>query len=834
MPVFDLAAIGAGLAFSAHVEELSAHLTQGIAVVQAPPGSGKTTLAPPVVANHLAGGGRVVVTGPRRMSVRAAAQRLAQLDRSRLGERVGYTIRGERRGGDDLAVEFLTPGVLVRRLLGDAELAGTGAVILDEVHERSLDSDLLLGMLLDLRELRPELILVAMSATLDGSAVADLMGGAPVLTSRGDQHPVTVTYAPPSGPRISGQGVEPSFLKHIARTTAAALGESEDDVLVFLPGRREIDVVADALAGADGGVEVLKLYSGAQDQQRILAGRRAGEPRRVVLATSVAESALTVPGVHTVIDSGLAREPRRDSRRNMTGLVTVTASQASSIQRAGRAGRLGPGRAIRCVDEAGFAAAPKSSRPEILTTDLTGAALMLAVWGTPRAGELRLLDPPPASALTAAHAELVRLELVDEDLRPTAAGTKVARLPVDPRLGRALLASAPVLGREQAADIVALLATDARAQGADLAHLLGELRTGAHPVSSRWRRESGRLARLLPAGAPTADGASLARSARIGFVAALAAGRLARWDGTSYLLTSGTRASLPAGSPLQGEEWLVITDVARTGSAQARGTGALIRAAAPLSGDLPARLLPVSSGRDLSVTGGRVVARVERRIGAIVLSSTPTAPTAAEAAATITAHVRDHGLNTLSWSQAATMLRSRLAAAHEHLGEPWPDVSDRALSEDLQWLSVHVTNPVMDQVPLVQALRTLAGRQLHELDAVAPEQITVPSGRRVDVRYPAPGSGGRITAGVKLQECFGWNTSPRLLRGAVPVTLELLSPAGRPLAITQDLEFFWREVYPEVRAENRARYAKHPWPLDPWAHPATAATSAQLRRRQSS
>lgn len=836
---FDLTAIGAGLAFARHLAELRATLPGGSCVVQAPPGSGKTTLAPPAVANHLAerGGARkVLVTAPRRIAVRAAAQRLAFLDRSPVGERVGFTIRGERFHSKETLIEFLTPGVLLRRLLAEPEQAGVGAVILDEVHERSLDTDLLLGMLSELRLLREDLLLVAMSATLEAERFADLLGGAPVVRSTGEQHPVEIRYAPFSATKFTERGVSREFLHHVAATTSKALAAGDrSDVLVFLPGRSEIEFVTDALARSHPGVEVFALFSqaGGNVHQRILAGRAAGDPRRVVVATSVAESSLTVPGVHTVVDSGLAREPRRDMRRGMTGLVTITASQAASEQRAGRAGRLGPGLAFRCTDEAAYAAAPAAPTPEVATVDLTSAALMLACWGNPGGEGMALPDPLPTRALAEAHAELRHLGALDEERQPTRLGRQLARLPVDPRLGRALLEGATKVGREPAAEIVALLASDARAEQADLPGLWRAMRSGHHGGAEQWRRERQRLLRLLPA-APAREKpvSGIPRGQHLGYVAALGTGRLARLDGESYLLSSGTRAALPQGSPLAGEPWLIVTDATRSSTRQAAGTGALIRAAAPISRELLEDLVAPTTTRELRVEGGEVRGREVIRFGAIVETSTPVPTTVTENATLLTEHVRYRGLGALPWTPSAQQLRGRLAAAREQLGQGWPDVSDEALLNDLQWLEPYIIEPKLAKVPVSEALSSLVWDRHHELDRLAPARLDVPSGRSVALRYPGPGESGAITASVKLQECFGLRESPRILAGSVPITFELLSPAGRPLAVTADLASFWEQAYPHVRAENRARYAKHPWPEDPWAHRATAATNRQLQRRQ--
>lgn len=853
MSPFALEQIGSGLAFSQHLGEFTDLLATGVCIVHAPPGSGKTTLAPPAVANHLARSlrgdpprahaGRVVVTGPRRISVRAAASRLAHLDHSPLGERVGFTVRGERVTGPDTIVEFLTPGVLLRRLLHDPELAGVGAVVLDEVHERSLDGDLLLGMLAEVRELREELVLVAMSATVEADALAPVLGTDSILRSTGRQHPVEVRYASYEGGKFSDTGVKRAFLDHAVTTTLEALTQQEapaGDLLVFLPGRAEISYVSQQLSRLNPRVEVLELHSGTDpsQQQRILRGRAPEDQPRIIVSSAVAESSLTVPGVATVVDSCLAREPRRDARRQMTGLVTTTASRASSEQRAGRAGRLGPGRAYRLTDTASFAAAPSAPTPEVMSVDLTTAALHLACWGTPGGAGMPLPDPLPEQALAVAHTALRAIGAVDDDLYPTPLGRRLARLPLDPRLARALVHAATELGSGAAAELVAVLATDLRAQRADLPGLLRQLRAGTHPGAQHWRAETRRLQRLTPPpgaredvdttpsrpGIPTRD--------RLGYVAALGNGRIAKLDGASYLLRSGTRATLPASSPLEGEPWLVITDVARSGARQAADTGALIYAAAPISEALVREVHDLATVRKVRVQRGRVQVRVQERLGEIACTSAPAPPAGAEISDALISHIGDHGIACLPWTVEAVQLRGRLSAARDHLAGAWPDVSDSALTQNLDWIAPHITAPQLRDIPVAAALQSLAAQRMHELDRQAPRTITVPSGRAVRVDYPLPDQGGAITVSVKLQECFGLRITPRILAGRVPITLDLLSPAGRTLAMTKDLEFFWEEVYPQVRAENRARYAKHPWPENPWEHGATGSTRRQLQARK--
>ncbi|MFJ4261530.1 ATP-dependent helicase HrpB [Paenarthrobacter nicotinovorans] len=865
---FRLDTIGRGLVFADSIEDFAAQLTKqgdgGAVVVQAPPGTGKTTLVPPLLVNLLEqrhpGQPRVLVTQPRRVAARSAARRLASLDGTRLGDRVGYTVRGENKAGAQTVVEFVTPGILLRRLLNDPGLEGVHAVIIDEVHERGLESDLLVGMLAEVRELRGDLTLVAMSATLDAQRFAALLGDtldggpAPVVDCPSALHPLDVRWQPAREQRLDDRGVSRSFLDHVARTAAAAhetaLSANPDvDALVFLPGVREVSDVASRLrAVVSGNIEVLELHGqvGPAAQDRAVSGREPGGAPRIIVSTSLAESSLTVPGVRLVIDSGLSREPRRDAARGMSGLVTISCSQASAAQRAGRAARQGPGVVVRCYDQRSLAAAPAHQTPEILATDLTGAALVLACWGAPGGRGLALPDAPPAGAMTDAVEVLWELGAVADDGSATALGKVLARVPADPRLARALLDGSAAVGRRAAAETVALVAGDQRAPGADITKLLEILRSGTDPAARRFAEDVKRMDSIArqeaAAVVPLGEGHRITAGEAPGFVVALAyPDRIAKrvpGDGpVSYLLTSGTRAGLPAGSPLSGHEWLAVAEVSRAQGRATAGTGAVIRAAAPLAAELAEAAAPHLLTREVHATfdHGRVTARRERRLGAIVLSSTPVRADANSARKAVADALATKGLSTLGWSPAADALRRRMALLHRELGAPWPDVREAALLGRLEeWLAPELeamaSGTAASAVSLAEPLRRLlpwpeAGR----LEALAPERLEVPSGSLVRIDYPdVDGDGGRPVVAVKLQECFGWDSTPRLVDGRVPVLFHLLSPAGRPLAVTDDLTSFWSGPYSQVRAEMRGRYPKHPWPEDPWTAPATARTKNRM------
>ena len=843
---FDLDRIGAGLPVAAARAELEAAAGSGALVVTAPPGTGKTTLVPPLIANLTAG--TTLVTQPRRVAVRAAARRIAQLDGSALGGPVGFTVRGQREVGAGTRLEMLTPGVLLRRLLADPALPGVGAVLLDEVHERSLDTDLLLGMLAEARQLREDLLVGAMSATLDAAAVAALLDGAPVVEVPSALHELRTDFAPPPSPRLDERGVPREYLDHLARTAARTRAEEGCDALVFVPGAREVDETVARLRSLVGAeVEVLGLHGrlDAAAQDRATGGRRPGEPPRIVVSTAVAESSLTVPGVHLVVDAGLSREVRRDRGRDMSGLVTVGASRAAVDQRAGRAARLGPGRAVRCFSPADLAGMPAQSPPEITAADLTDAALQLACWGTPRGAGLALPTPPPAPESRAAEATLQAMGLVDPDGRPTDAGERVARLPVGVREARALLAGAPLLGARAVAEVVAALSGDHRPRGADLSALLTDLRSGRAPAAGPWRRETSRLERIAgsaPAAAPGTALTAARAEERVGAVLALGRPeRIARRieDGRSYLLASGTRAALPEGSSLLGAPWLAVWEVQRAQGRAADGTGAVVRAAAPLT---EADALALGAGllreeRAAHLQDGSVRVRRTRSLGAIELASTPVPATGDDAVPAVLAAVRERGLDVLEPSEAARSLRARLGLLHRELGAPWPAMDAESLLGGLEtWLAPQLTGRSgraatrLDTIDVTGGLRLLLPwPEASALDALVPERLAVPSGGSARIDYPDPEDpSARPVVAVKLQELFGLAETPRLVDGRVPVLFHLLSPARRPLAVTDDLRSFWDGPYREVRKELRGRYPKHPWPEDPWPAPATARTT---RRR---
>ncbi|MGW5745114.1 ATP-dependent helicase HrpB [Amycolatopsis sp. NPDC003861] len=822
---------------------------RGAAVLVAPPGTGKTTLVP--LALSAASEGRVVVAEPRRLAARAAAARMAALLGEPVGETVGYAVRGDRKVSARTRIEVVTSGLLVRRVQGDPELPGVSTVLLDECHERHLDADLLLALLLDVRAgLREDLRLLATSATVASGRLAALLGDAPVVEATARTYPVEFSYVPPA----RGERIEAC----VARAVRTALSSGEGDVLAFLPGAGEIARTKGLLPLS--GVDVLPLHGrlSAAHQDDALRPR---DRRRVVLATAVAESSLTVPGVRAVVDSGLARVPRVDHRRGLPGLATVRVSAAVAAQRSGRAGREAPGRAYRCWAEHEQATLPAYPEPEIRTAELARLALELACWSTPDGSGLAWWDPPGEGALAAGRALLVTLGATAEDGTVTPRGRRMAELGLHPRLARALLDGAAEVGARHAAEVVALL--DAGATLTDVNAELRRLGSAGDEGSRRWKREVQRLEGLVsrdragrspstassgpkhasPAPKHASSGPDHASSALDhassipdhassvpapgghrpdpALVVALAhPERLARrrpGGAPVYLMAGGTAAELPPGSGLDAE-WLAIAEATRD-PGRVHGT---IRLAAAADETLAVRAGRVSEVDEVTWDGD-VVARRVRKLGAIVLSERPLKD--ADVHDALVAGLKTEGLGLLRWSQDATRLRERLAFLHRVLGPPWPPVGDAALLSDVDsWLDLGTARRKADlaNINAGTALKALLPwPEAAKLDDLAPDRLEVPSGSHIRVDY----RGDQPVLAVKLQETFGWTETPVI--AGVPVVLHLLSPAGRPAAITADLASFWTSGYPAVRADLRGRYPKHPWPEDP----AGAVPTRHTRRR---
>ncbi|MER7462591.1 ATP-dependent helicase C-terminal domain-containing protein [Streptomyces sp. NPDC097981] len=878
---------------------VSALDTHGTAVLCAPPGTGKTTLVPLVLAGLVGGGPRrrVVVAEPRRIAARAAARRMAWLLGEQVGGSVGFTVRGERVAGPATVVEVVTTGVLLQRLQRDQELAGVDVVVLDECHERHLDADTVAAFLLDVREtLRPELRLVAASATTDAAGWARVLGqgrlgGAPVVEAGGVSYPVETVWAPPARPvrPPHGMRVDPAQLAHVASVVRRALAERSGDVLCFLPGVGEIARVAGQLGGVDA--EVLQVHGRAPAAVQDAALTPA-DHRRVILSTAVAESSLTVPGVRVVVDSGLAREPRVDHARGLGALATVRASRAAGRQRAGRAGREAPGAVYRCWPEAEDGRLPAFPSPEIRIADLAQFALQAACWGDPDATGLALLDPPPAGAMAAAREVLSAVGAVDPAGRVTPRGRRMARLGLHPRLARALLDGTAAVGARRAAELVALLSEEPpREYGDDLAAAWRRARAGGDAYAARWRAEARRLERAAtqtpanppadpatppadparPAGPPPhpaapgagpgakgaatvvgggrpggtdrpasvdarGRGGSPGDDAAAGLVAALAfPERVARAKAEgAFLMAGGTAAELGDGSGLRSAPWLAVA-VADRGP---HSTSARVRLAAVIDEDTARAAAGhlLTSGEEVHWEAGDVVARTAQRLGSVELAVRPLKdPDPALVRAALLDGLRSDGLGLLRWTADAQALRDRLGFLHRTLGGGWPDVRDDGALLDRadDWLEPELSRARrradLGRIDAGQALNRLlpwATGEAARLDELAPERIAVPSGSRIRVDYSA--EHGQPVLAVKLQELFGLAETPKV--AGVPVLVHLLSPAGRPAAVTADLASFWKGGYRAVRAELRGRYPKHPWPEDPATAEPTRHTNARLRR----
>jgi ATP-dependent helicase HrpB len=803
-------------------------------VLEAPAGAGKTTVVPLALAEDERVGGRVVVLEPRRVAARAAARRMSQLVGDRLGGHVGVTTRDDRRTSSRTRVEVVTEGVLVNRIQRDPTLEGTAVVVLDEFHERSLEADLALAFSLDVAALRDDLGIVVMSATLEGDRVAALADDAPVVRSDGRLHPVEVEHREHS----RADDVEPA----VARAVVEALDRHVGDVLVFVPGRREIRRVLGELRGRVGAdVRLLPLHGGlpAAEQDAALAPPPPGV-RHVVVSTDLAESSLTVPGVRVVVDSGLAREPRFDPASGLSRLVTTRISRDRAAQRSGRAGRTAPGHAVRLWPRREHGGLAATRTPAVAQEDLAGFVLEAARWGVRDPDGLRLLDPPPAPAWAAATALLRSLGAIDGAGAITATGSMLAELPLPPRLAHLVLAAAPG-DRWLACELAALLVDRDVLRGrgtVDLGARVRVLRGRSAPsgtsvddgARSRARRDRDRLVRIV--GAPRQEG-PLAPGDAGRLVAAAFPDRVAGRRGGArgrYLLANGRGARVGPEDPLAGEDLLVVADL-DAGAVDAR----VFLAAALEEDDLDVVLGDLVEEVE-EVTwddrAGDVLAERRRVLGAIALRRGPLEdPDDLATTAALLDGVRARGLELLPWDDTTRSLRERAQFLHGALGAPWPAMDDDALLAELEdWLAPYCAGlhrrDHLRRLPLRDALAQRIGwNRVTDVDRLAPARLPIPSGRTARVRYD-PDAGPVLAA--KLQEFFGLTTTPTVADGRVPVTVELLTPAGRPAAVTSDLPGFWAGAYHDVRAELRGRYTKHPWPEDP----ATATPTARTNRRR--
>nr|WP_238941004.1 ATP-dependent helicase HrpB [Sphingomonas beigongshangi] len=790
------------------------------AVLVAPPGAGKTTAVAPALIHEDWCTGEVLLLSPRRLAARAAAERMAALAGEAVGGTFGYATRMDSRRSAATRVTVVTEGIFVARIQADPELAGISAVLFDEVHERSLDGDFGLALALDAQgALRPDLRLVAMSATLDGSRFAALMGAqgqpAPVIESEGRSYPLTLRHL--------GRDATARIEHSVAAAIRRALAEEEGGVLAFLPGVGEIERVQERLADLPATIALHQLHGSLDPAAQRAAIRPEPDGRRkLVLATGIAETSLTLDGIRIVVDSGLARRPRYDRAAGMTRLVTERASQAAVTQRAGRAARQGPGVAYRLWEEAATAGLPRFDPPEILEADLSGLVLAAAIWGVADPRALAWLDPPPEAAVQEARGRLAQIDAIDGDGRPTAHGRRIAAMPMAPRLAHMLL-RAGAMGQGRIAAEVAVLLSERGLGGSDpdLDTRLKRWRTDRGPKAKAARQLAERWAKLAGGTPGAEEGVEVAIA--LAFPDRVARRRDA--SGEHWASAGGRGFRLDPASNLARAEWLAVAET------QGAASGARILAAAPIALATIERLFAdrIETQRTVTfdpATGG-VVALRERRLGALRLSSGPDAQAdpAAIAAALLEA-VRARGLDLLPWSEGAAALRRRAAYA----GVPLEALMAERLDE---WLPPLLAGRRrLDAIPagaLTDALRTLIGwTEMQRLDRLAPADFTSPAGSTHAIDYAAEG-GPKVE--LRVQALFGLAEHPTVGSERVPLVLSLTSPAGRPIQTTRDLPGFWRGSWAAVAKEMRGRYPKHPWPDDPAAAAATLRTKKADARR---
>ncbi len=784
------------------------------AVLVAPPGAGKTTRVPLALLDEpWAAGGTIILLEPRRLAARAAAERMSQTLGERVGETVGLRVRLESRVSSATRIEVVTEGVFARRILADPALEGVAAVLFDEFHERSLDADTGLALALDAQAgLRDDLRLLVMSATLDGARVAALMDDAPVIESSGRAWPVETRYMP----RTPGERIEDS----VARCVSRALREEGGSILAFLPGQGEILRVAERIASAAEAASALVApLHGALDRQAQDAAVRptASGQRKIVLATSIAETSLTIEGVRVVVDSGLARVPVFEPDLGLTRLETVRASRAAVDQRRGRAGRTERGVCYRLWEEAATGALPAFAPPEILAADLSGLVLDLADWGVRDRTGLRWLDLPPAPAWDEASALLRQLDAIDDDGGNTSDGRAMRALPLPPRLARMVLVAARSGNAEEAATLAMLLSERGLGgAGVDLAHRRDFFARERSPRVDAARKMARRWAQ-----AATVTDRQETKPLSAGALLALAfPERIAKARGSpgAFLMANGRAASLEPYDALAREPFLAIAEI----SGKAASTRIL--AAAAISAEEieaeQAAAIEIREETSFDQNSASLRRRRVRKLGALVLSEQTLPITADEAGADQLARgILRLGVGRLPWTKSQTGTRRRVGFLRAARDESWPDLSDAALESNPAWLAPYILGRTslgdVTADDLVAALDALLPYELKaRLDREAPPSFPTPAGSDIAIDYE--GEGGPFLD-VRVQELFGLSTHPSVANGRLPLTLRLLSPAHRPIQVTRDLPNFWRGSWAGVRADMRGRYPRHPWPEDPAA-----------------
>ncbi|CAI1885702.1 ATP-dependent RNA helicase HrpB [Serratia marcescens] len=809
------------LPVSAVLDELLAALQSAPQVLlHAPTGAGKSTWLPLQLLAKAGLPGRIIMLEPRRLAAKNVAYRLAQQLGEEPGQTVGYRMRAESKSGPQTRLEVVTEGILTRMLQQDAELQGVSLVILDEFHERSLQADLALALLLDVQQgLRDDLKLLIMSATLDNARLSQLLPEAPVVVSEGRSFPVERLYQPLASHQRLEDGV--------AAAVKRLLAEQPGSLLLFLPGVAEINRVLERLTGeVASDTDLCPLYGALPlaQQQKAIQPAAPGR-RKVVLATNIAETSLTIEGIRLVVDSGLERVARYDVRNGLTRLATQRISQASMVQRAGRAGRLEPGLCWHLFAKEQAERAAEHAEPDILQSDLTGFWLELLQWGCHDPAQLTWLDAPPAAALTAARALLRRLGATDDGDKLTAPGRQMAALGCEPRLAAMLVAGATLSadGLATAALLAALLEEPPRGGQMDIGYWLSR-------PQANWRQRAAQLAKRLPQRAGQVDVELAPRLLAQAFTDRIAQRR--GQDGR-YLLANGLGAAMNQDEALSRAPWLIVPSLVQGhNSPDARILLALPVDIEALAAQLPAMVMQ-RTAVEWDEEKGTLRAWKRQQIGRLTLRAQPLAkPADEELQQALLDWVRAQGLAVLNWEGAAEQLRVRLQCAQAWLPEAeWPAMDEEPLLAALeQWLLPSL-NGVRDlrglkQVNIAEALsRLLDWQQKQRLDNALPTHYTVPTGSRLPIRYEA---GKPPALAVRLQEVFGEQRSPMLAEGRIPVVLELLSPAHRPLQITGDLAAFWQGAYREVQKEMKGRYPKHVWPDDP----ATAVPTRRTKKYQ--
>jgi ATP-dependent helicase HrpB len=779
------------------------------AVLSAPPGAGKTTLVPlHLLGQAWRGNGKIILLEPRRLAARAAAGRMASLIGEQVGETVGYRMRLDNRISAATRIEVVTEGVFARMILDDPELAGVSIVIFDEFHERSLDADFGLALALDVQSaLRDDLRILVMSATLDVERVAALLDHPPVIESLGRSFPIDVRYQD----RPGGERIEDAVTRAILDAHANEAGS----ILAFLPGQAEITRTVERLQGRFGAETLIApLYGNLSQKEQDAAIRPASQgTRKIVLATSIAETSITIDGVRIVIDSGLQRLPVFEASTGITRLETVRVSRASADQRAGRAGRTEPGIAVRLWHQGQTAALPAFTPPQILSSDLSGLVLDLAHWGVQDPASLAFVDQPPETTLREARVLLGQLGALDKDGALTARGKVMRDLALPPRLA-AMVVSAGEAGHARDAAMIAVLLTEQGLGGTsiDIEERLRRFKAERGERAEASRRLAGRLASGLDSVASTAP--ALAGQLLLhAFPDRIA---LQRGGRGRFVMANGRGAELPETERLAGSQMLVIADL--TGrAAQAR----ILAAAEVTRGDIEAELPgEIKTGDQIFFDrqSRQVRARRATRLGAIVFEETPLPrPSGAAVTQALVEGVRELGLDQLAFSKEAVQLRERIGFLHRTIGEPWPDVSDSALLSRLDgWFAPFQTEArglsEISAAGLSNGLIALVPHELQrDLSRLAPTHFEAPTGQRHPIQY----EGEEPVLTIRVQELFGLKQHPAIAGGRLPLLLELTSPAHRPIQTTRDLPGFWAGSWKDVRADMRGRYPRHPWPERP-------------------